>query len=914
MKLNHQYYIEPRSGKNHISLDGEWDYAYLDNATDDIGSIDWKLKTKIPSSTYRSLAGSGILPDPYKGTNCCLYDWVDEKVWYYRRSFQGISHGKKAFLCFDGVSYYARIWLNGQLLGEHDGMFGGPIVEVSELLCDENELIVEVKAPNWGQKESWQTFNANKEQSAIVPWGLSRCSFLSDGKFIAFGIWRSVRLELVETCHLSRPYLTTEEIGSDFAKLHLSCEVVPAELDELHCVNTDFINESPQNLNGYIYAANGGLNITVRESVDIRIKIDDGDVKYDETFPFDICDPVGYNRKFLEPNFLEKDIIIRAPKLWNPVGLGKPELCHLTLELYSNGKLLDSQELDFGIRTVSRDYTAGRKFMARFEKFRFSVNGRDFFLRGMNWMPTDFLLDCTEEDYRWTLEAARDAGIQLLRVWSGGGVPESDVFYSLCDKYGIMVWQDHSIANMQTPNWDRSVLDSQESFNLYRLRNHPSLVIHCGGNEFSPYAYDNAASMFIIERCIKDIDPKREYVRATPDGGSAHVYRDMEPVWYRKAYRELPFLAESGIHSFTSAGTMRTLISEKEASDSFGNIFNDDFKDKHPELMIHFSEYQADRVPRMLARASHICDNHSMTLDDICEATQMASYEFYQVMIESMREKYPVCGGIMLWAYKRPFSTVGVQVMDGEGDALAPYYAVANAYSDISVSLTLNELTYAPCETIPLRASVINSSGEWLNAKLMLRIYSPSLDILLEKGISVGIDIDQRLELELGSFKLPQELRDTQFFAYLTLEADGTILNRKFYSLSCLSSMEDDKLREDFRADARPNLRYDNGPWLRDEWQSAKKARLEARLLSIESDGMFLRGEISIKNCSDAPAYPVSFSTDRDEIKTCFTDSYFLLDANEERTIGFRLKNALGKSFSLSVSAWNADKLDFARI
>ena len=906
MKNYSQYYIEPRRGEGHVSLDGIWDYAFTDDVSE-LSAIEWKYETAIPSSTYRSLYRSGILPDPYVGTNCKLYNWVDEKVWYYRKKFSVDAKGRKAFLVFDGVSYYARFWLNGELLGEHDGMFGGPVFEVSKYLRDgENELVAEVKAPNWGEKATWKTFNRDGSQKAIVPWNLARDNDTSNGEFISFGIWREVRLELVEPCHISRPYLTTTGIGDSLAKLHLSMEIIPDALDELSCVNPDYIDK-----NQYLYAAGGGLNLEpIGKKVDVRIKFTDPDGKVclDETSGFDLYDRVGYDRRFPEANYFERELEITDPRLWNPVGLGNPDLYKVEIELYHGGKLLDRLDFDFGIRTFSRDFTKGAKFVSRFQKFLFSVNGKEFFLRGMNWMPTDFLLDCTEEDYRWALEAIRDAGIQFIRIWSGGGVPESDIFYSLCDRYGIMVWQDHAIANMITPNWDRLALEAMEGFNLYRIRNHASLVMHCGGNEFNAYALGNAASMYIIERSIRDLDPTREYVRTTPDGGSAHIYRDMEPVWYRKAYKDLPFIAESGIHCFPSAATLRTLISEDEAKASLSEIFSDSFKTSHPELVCHFTEFRADRIPRMLSRASHILDIRSMNLPDICEATQMASFEFYQIMIESMRENYPVCGGIMPWVFKRAWPTTAIQVMDGQGEALAPYYAVSNAYSDIAVSLRLTELVYAPGERVSLSPMVVNAKDSAALCGVRVRVFSPELETLLDESASVTADPGgYPARLPEYYFTIPESFADKQFFVYVTCAVDGEIVNRKFYSLSCLSWMADEEKRSKHRAAAVPNLNFENGPWLRDEWRSAPKAKLSVSVAESSYDGMFVYGKVRISNDSDYPAYPVHFTTNRDEVKTCLDDSYFLLDAREERTIGFRLKNTGGKPCKLIITAWNAD-------
>jgi beta-mannosidase len=67
------------------------------------------------------------MPHPYIGVNSKQYHWVDEKVWYYRKRFAVTAQQlrRQAILCCDGIAYYARLWLNGILLGDHEGMFGG---------------------------------------------------------------------------------------------------------------------------------------------------------------------------------------------------------------------------------------------------------------------------------------------------------------------------------------------------------------------------------------------------------------------------------------------------------------------------------------------------------------------------------------------------------------------------------------------------------------------------------------------------------------------------------------------------------------------------------------------------------------------------------------------------------------------
>ncbi len=83
--------------------------------------------------------------------------------------------------------------------------------------------------------------------------------------------------------------------------------------------------------------------------------------------------------------------------------------------------------------------------------------------------------------------AAR-AGVNLLRVW-GGGLIETPEFYELCDRLGLLVWQEFSQSSSgieSVPSDDPAfvaamVADAREI--VPRLRRHPSLAIWCGGNE-----------------------------------------------------------------------------------------------------------------------------------------------------------------------------------------------------------------------------------------------------------------------------------------------------------------------------------------------------------------------------------------------------------------------------------------------
>ncbi len=119
------------------------------------------------------------------------------------------------------------------------------------------------------------------------------------------------------------------------------------------------------------------------------------------------------------------------------------------------------------------------------QSFYFTVNGKPTFMKGANWIPADvFLPRVSREKYRRLLVAAREANMNMLRVW-GGGIYEDDYFYELCDSLGIYVWQDFMFAGAMYPADEQSLENiKQEAIdNIIRLRKHKCIVLWCGNNE-----------------------------------------------------------------------------------------------------------------------------------------------------------------------------------------------------------------------------------------------------------------------------------------------------------------------------------------------------------------------------------------------------------------------------------------------
>ena len=124
-----------------VSLDGEWQLAEGGKVHERLGDA-WSdaIAARVPGSVHTALVEAGRLPDPTFGLNQALARQESFKTWWMRRQFKRGDLGERAQLSFGGIANRCTVWLNGKMLGGHEGMFGGPDFEIGGLLEDDNVL------------------------------------------------------------------------------------------------------------------------------------------------------------------------------------------------------------------------------------------------------------------------------------------------------------------------------------------------------------------------------------------------------------------------------------------------------------------------------------------------------------------------------------------------------------------------------------------------------------------------------------------------------------------------------------------------------------------------------------------------------------------------------------------------------
>ena len=179
----------------------------------------------------------------------------------------------------------------------------------------------------------------------------------------------------------------------------------------------------------------------------------------------------------------EGKIIIENPRLWWPRGYGEQNLYEVTFRLYKDGNLIDTVVKNVGLRTLilCRENDADGEG----QEFCFSVNGVKIFAMGANLVPMDSLPSrLTEQRMEGLIKDCVFANFNCIRVWGGAFYPD-DYFYDLCDKYGLMVWQDFMMACSNVwlrPEFEREFV-AEAIYNTKRIRHHACLGVLCGNNE-----------------------------------------------------------------------------------------------------------------------------------------------------------------------------------------------------------------------------------------------------------------------------------------------------------------------------------------------------------------------------------------------------------------------------------------------
>lgn len=400
----------------------------------DFNDQDGVLAT-VPGTVFGSYVKQGLEADPNFGDNIYQVDKKKyDKDFWYRTSFQVPVNFKKEhiWLNFEGINRKANVYLNGHYVGKTDGFYERGKFDISSLVKPDGQNILAVLVyyplppiPNYASPT--YISSAGWDWMPYVPGLLS-------------GITDDVYLTNTGAAEIVDPWIRTDSIGNKMANLSLAVEVK---------------NNSDSVVSGQLSAVIQPGNIEISR----KVKINGGRKEL-----------VYFNSQS------DSALIIRNPKLWWPNGYGDPNLYTCNISFKIEDQVSDTKTIDFGIRKFDYD-TIGNVLHV-------SVNGKRIFLKGGNWGMSEYMLRCRGKEYDTKVRLHKEMNYNIIRNWIGSITDEE--FYQVCDKYGIMVWDDFWLNSHPNLPDDVFAFNKNAVEKIKRLRNYACIAVWCGDNEGYP--------------------------------------------------------------------------------------------------------------------------------------------------------------------------------------------------------------------------------------------------------------------------------------------------------------------------------------------------------------------------------------------------------------------------------------------
>ena len=615
----------------------------------------------VPGQVHLDLLSNDLIDDPFWEDNEWKQRWIEEENWIYKTEFKverKTLRNENIAIIFEGLDTYAEVFLNGEKVLTANNMFRTWTIDAKPFLKrGMNELRVVFESPinhNRGVVLNYPHELPSGNETADIP--LKVAAFTRKAayhfgwdwgpRFVTSGIWKDVKIVTWNKVRIKNAYTTTLSADREIAHMRTQIEVEVSEA--------------------------GTYEVLLKQKTKIvNLK-------------------VGLNT-------IVHNFDIHKPKLWWTNGLGNPNLYAQKIILRLDKTVLDSIADAYGVRTIqliNEPDSIGTSFY-------FKLNGKSVFMKGANYIPQDvFLSRVTPDKYESLIAAAKEANMNMLRVW-GGGIYEQDLFYDLCDQNGILVWQDFMFAGSLYPDdvEFKENITAEVTENIKRLRSHPCIALWCGNNEIEvawknwgwqdQYSYsvqdsieiwNNYISVFqeLLPELVAEYHLSASYTSTSPlsnwgtaenfNHGSMHYWG----VWHgRESFENFEtnigrFMVEYGFQSYPEISTLLTVLADTSLSlDS-------------PLMANRQKSYIGNGL--ILEHINQYFDAPD-SFEEFVGLSQKTQALGMQMAIEAHMSNQPHCMGTLFWQFNDCWPGPSWSVIDYYGNRKEAYQIVKEEFS-----------------------------------------------------------------------------------------------------------------------------------------------------------------------------------------------------------------------------------------
>lgn len=795
-------------------------------------TADWYAAT-VPGTVLTTLVNDGVYPDPLYGENdrmTVIPDSLARTSYWYRTTIQvpRAYTDRRVWLNFDGINYSAVVWVNGTQIGTIRGAFIRGIFDITSVVKPGAPAVVAVEItpqphPGVAHEHDWRNgVGQNGGESALD--GPTFLSTLGWDWLPAMhdrdsGIWQRVFLSSSGPVVVKDPLVTTD---LPLPKTDSSDVTLQATVE----------NVTDQPVTGVLQGAIEKIKFS--RSVQLAPHAT-------QTIRFD-----AKNTPALR---------MENPRLWWPNGYGPQNLYHLHLDFKADRKVSDEQDLDFGVRKISYSVPGT-------DTLTISVNGVPIFIRGGDWGLDEAMKRIPRERLDAEIRLHQLAHLNMIRNWVGQSTGED--FYELCDKYGILVWDEFFQPN---PNDGPDPIDLNTYIanvrdKILRYRNHPSIALWCARNEgYPPPAIDAA-----LRTLLAALEPTRRYQPSSTDGAGV---RSHGPYYWRVPrdfYRVTDdyFKTETGTMSVPTLESIHGMMPRKD-----WELIGDDWA----EHDFARGGQHGERYPGLISARYGAFRN----LPDFVRKAQLANYEDFRAMYEGRNAKlFHPTTAVLTWMSNPAQPSFVWQIYHYDLEPMSSYFAVMHASELVHIQFNQADEHVQVIDNLPTSVT---------DATARVSIYNLDGSLAAQHEIKVTAQPDVATDLGLVDF--PPTLSAVHFIKLDLLDASGKLLSTNFY----WRALPPD--RDDLTA-------LNQLPMVTLEAKAERKDEDGNRLVTVTlhnaSKSVALMAHLQLRRKSGERVLPAYYS-----------DNYISLVPNETRTVTIEaaLKDFKGEDALVVFDGWN---------
>jgi hypothetical protein len=695
----------------------------------------WYAAT-VPGTVLTSLVNNGVYPEPLYGENNRpdkIPDSLSRAPYWYRTVFKvpKTYAGQHVWLNFDGINFLAQVWVNGRQVGSMKGAFGRGIFDVSQDVRPGKNAVLAVLVspqPHPGDPHEHTIRDGVGKNGGIT--AIDGPTFLSTIGWDWIpairdrdtGIWQKVFISATGPVVIKDPLVTTD---LPLPKVDAADIAIQGRVEN--------ITDQPQR----------GV-----------LKGSFGDVSFQRTVEIS---PRSSQVVSFDPK-TEAALHVLSPKLWWPNGYGPQNMQQLHLSFEVDGKASDVREVNFGIRKFSYSVPDS-------ENLTISVNGVRVFIRGGNWGLDEAMKRNPRERLEAQIRMHQVANLNMIRNWVGQSTSED--FYELCDKYGLLVWDEFFQPNPSDgpdpDDFDTYMANVREK--ILRFRNHPSIVLWCARNEGYPPKEIDAA----LRTLMAELEPTRLYQANSADGRGVNSHGPYHWRTPREFYVfDEAFKTEIGSVSVPTLESIQGMMPEKD-----WETINDDWA----EHDFAKGASGGDSYPGMIAERYGKVAN----LADFVRKSQLANYEAFRAMYEGRNAKlFHPTTGIITWMSNPAQPSFVWQLYHHDLEPNSALFAVKKAAE--LVHIQLNESNG--------EVEVINNlAGPLDGGRAHLSVYNLDGSIAYQHDFDVSAA--PSVATSLGAVDWPAGLSAVHFVKLELRDATGKAVSENFYWRSLPEHQDD---------------------------------------------------------------------------------------------------------------------------